>query len=117
VPLERLICGAAGSRLTRSTSERARNGGDLSAAVVGASIRLTTTAHAVEGVLAPIRLGAVPVDEIAAGLLRAGDVVRLDDPQAHRVERVVLVDGRVVVKLRPVGLDVSRFGSCRAASG
>jgi hypothetical protein len=31
----------------------------------------------------------------------------LDDPQAHRVERVVLVDGRVVVELRPVGLDVS----------
>jgi hypothetical protein len=52
------------------------------------------------------RLGAVPVDEVAAGLLRAGDVVRLDDPQAHRVERVVLVDGRVVVELRPVGLDV-----------
>jgi hypothetical protein len=27
-------------------------------------------------------------------------------PQAHRVERAVLVDGRVVVELRPVGLDV-----------
>jgi hypothetical protein len=49
---------------------------------------------------------SVPVDEVAAGDLRAGDVVRLDDPQAHRVERVVLVDGRVVVELRPVGLDV-----------
>jgi hypothetical protein len=32
---------------------------------------------------------------------------RLDDPHAHRVERVVLIDGRVVVELRPVGLDVS----------
>jgi hypothetical protein len=49
----------------------------------------------------------VSVDEIAAGLLRAGDVVRLDDLQAHRVERVVLGDGRVVVELRPVGLDVA----------
>ena len=49
---------------------------------------------------------SVPVDEVAAGDLRAGDVVRLDDPQAHRVERAVLVDGRVVVELRPVGLDV-----------
>jgi hypothetical protein len=47
------------------------------------------------------------VDEVAAGLLLAGGVVRLDDPQAHRVERVVLVDGRVVVELRPVGLDVA----------
>jgi len=45
--------------------------------------------------------------EVAAGVLRAGDVVRLDDLQAHRVERVVLVDDRVVVELRPVGLDVS----------
>jgi hypothetical protein len=47
------------------------------------------------------------VDEVAAGVLRAGDVVRLDDLQAHRVERVVLVDGRVVVELRSVGLDVA----------
>jgi hypothetical protein len=50
---------------------------------------------------------AVPVDEVAAGVLRAGDVVRLDDPQAHRVERVALIDGRVVVELRPAGIDVS----------
>jgi hypothetical protein len=47
------------------------------------------------------------VDEVAAGLLRAGDVVRLDDPQADRVERVVLVASRVVVELCPVGLDVA----------
>lgn len=49
----------------------------------------------------------MPVDDVAAGDLRAGDVVRLEDPQAHRVERVVLVEGRVVVELRPVGLDFS----------
>jgi hypothetical protein len=55
----------------------------------------------------PHTLGAVPVDEVAAGVLRAGDVVRLDDPQAHRVERVVHLGGRVVVELRLVGLDVS----------
>jgi hypothetical protein len=39
--------------------------------------------------------------------LRAGDVVRLDDPQAHRVERIVVVDGCIAVELRPVGLDVA----------
>jgi hypothetical protein len=49
---------------------------------------------------------AVPVDEVAARELRVGDVVRLDDPQAHRVERIVHVDARVVVELRPVGLEV-----------
>jgi hypothetical protein len=47
------------------------------------------------------------MDEVAARDRQAGDVVRLDDPQAHRVERVVLADGRVVVELRPVGLDVA----------
>jgi hypothetical protein len=47
------------------------------------------------------------MDEVAARDLQAGDVVRLDDPQAHRVERVVLVDGRVVVELLPGGLDVA----------
>jgi hypothetical protein len=31
----------------------------------------------------------VPVDEVAACDLPVGDVVRLDDPQAHRVERVM----------------------------
>jgi hypothetical protein len=46
-----------------------------------------------------------PVGEVAAHDLPAGDVVRLDDPQAHRVERVALFDGRVVVELRPVRLD------------
>jgi hypothetical protein len=48
----------------------------------------------------------MPVDEIAARDLRAGDVVRLDDPQAHRVERAVVLGGRVVLDLRPVGLEV-----------
>ena len=33
----------------------------------------------------------VPVDEVAAGDLRAGDVVPFEDLQAQRVERVVLV--------------------------
>ena len=39
------------------------------------------------------------MEAVAAGELRAGDVVRLDDPQAHRVERVVLLDVRVLVEL------------------
>jgi hypothetical protein len=47
-----------------------------------------------------------PIDEVAAGDLAVGDVVRLDDPQAHRVEEVMIVDGRVILDLRPVGLAV-----------
>src|SRR5262245_8315065 len=51
--------------------------------------------------------GAVPIQDVAARDIAAGDVVRLDDPQAQRVERAVHVDGRVVLELRPVGLEVS----------
>ena len=51
--------------------------------------------------------GHVPIEDVAARDLGAGDVVRLDDPQAHRVERVVRLDARVVLELRPVGLSVS----------
>jgi hypothetical protein len=51
-------------------------------------------------------LGIVPVDQVAARTLVVGDVVRLSDPQAHRVERVMIADGRVVLELRPVGLAV-----------
>lgn len=50
--------------------------------------------------------GEVRVNKTAGRKLRAGDVVPLDDPQAHRVERIVLVDGRVVLELRPAGLDM-----------
>jgi hypothetical protein len=50
---------------------------------------------------------AVPIQDVAADDIAAGDVVRLDDPQAQRVERAVHVDGRVVLELRPVGLEVS----------
>jgi hypothetical protein len=48
----------------------------------------------------------VPVDQVAAGTLVVGDVVRLSDPQAHRVERVMIADGRVALELRPLGLAV-----------
>jgi hypothetical protein len=48
----------------------------------------------------------VPIHDVAARDIAAGDVVRLDDPQAQWVARVVHVDGRVVLELRPVGLDV-----------
>jgi hypothetical protein len=50
---------------------------------------------------------AVPMQGVAARDIAAGDVVRLDDPQAQRVARAVHVDGRVVLELRPVGLEVS----------
>jgi hypothetical protein len=49
----------------------------------------------------------VLIEDVAADDIRVGDVVRLDDPQAHRVERVVRVDARVVLELRPVGLQIS----------
>jgi len=49
--------------------------------------------------------GDVPIEDVEAGDLRAGDVVRVDDRQAHRVERVVRVGARVVLEMRPV----SRF--------
>jgi hypothetical protein len=48
---------------------------------------------------------AAPIQDVAARDIAAGDVVRLDDPQAQRVERAVHVDGRVVLELRPVGLE------------
>jgi hypothetical protein len=37
----------------------------------------------------------VPVEEVAARDLRVGDVVRLGDPQAHRVDGVVVIDDSV----------------------
>ena len=48
----------------------------------------------------------MPVELVAARALVLGDVVRLADPQAHRIERVLLTDDRVVLELRPVGLAV-----------
>jgi hypothetical protein len=51
--------------------------------------------------------GQVPIEDVEARDLRAGDVVRLDDPQAQSIERVVHVDGRVVLEMRPVGLEIS----------
>ena len=48
----------------------------------------------------------MPIEDVEAGELRAGDVVRVDDRQAHRVERVVRVGARVVVEMRPVGLEI-----------
>jgi hypothetical protein len=46
----------------------------------------------------------VPVDQVVAGELSVGDVVRVDDPQAHRVERILIAGGQVVLELSPVGL-------------
>jgi hypothetical protein len=66
----------------------------------------------------------VPIDQVPARDLEVGDVVRLGDPQAHRVERLMVADGRVVLELRPVGLAVraavaadtviDRLGSAKA---
>jgi hypothetical protein len=50
---------------------------------------------------------AVPIQDVAACDIAAGDVARPDDPHAQRAERAVHVDGRVVLELRPVGLEVS----------
>ncbi|HYS36806.1 MAG TPA: hypothetical protein VEO01_14385, partial [Pseudonocardiaceae bacterium] len=47
----------------------------------------------------------VPVTEVPAAVLAVGDVGRVDDPQAHRVERILAVAGeRVSLEMRPVGL-------------
>jgi hypothetical protein len=48
----------------------------------------------------------MPVEQVAACCLVVGDIVRLADPQAHRVERVLVVDSGVVVEISPVGLAV-----------
>jgi hypothetical protein len=48
----------------------------------------------------------VPVDQVPARALAVCDVVRLADPQALRVERVLVTDSRVVLEMRPVGLAV-----------
>ena len=48
----------------------------------------------------------MPIEDVAARDIAAGDVVRLDGPQAQLVERAVHVDGRVVLELRPVGLEI-----------
>ena len=49
----------------------------------------------------------MPIQDVAACDIAAGDVVRLDASQAQRAEHAVHVDGRVVLELRPVGLEVS----------
>ena len=47
----------------------------------------------------------VPVTEVPAGVLAVGDVIRVDDPQAHRVERILAVAGETVtLEMRPVDL-------------
>jgi hypothetical protein len=51
--------------------------------------------------------GHVPIEDVVARDIAAGDVVRLDDRQAQQVERAVHADGQVVLELRPVGLEVS----------
>jgi hypothetical protein len=57
----------------------------------------------------------VPIQDVAAHEIAAGDVVRLDDPEAQRVERAAHVDGRVVLELRPVGLEAVGGESRHAA--
>jgi hypothetical protein len=47
----------------------------------------------------------VLVTDVPAGVLAVGDVVRVDDPQGHRVERIVAVAGEgVTLEMRRVGL-------------
>ena len=47
----------------------------------------------------------VPVTECPPRCLPVGDVVRVDDPQGHRVERILAVAGeKVSLEMRPVGL-------------
>jgi hypothetical protein len=47
----------------------------------------------------------VPVTEVPAAVLAVGDVIRVDDPQGHRVERILAIAGeKVSLEMRPVGL-------------
>jgi hypothetical protein len=48
----------------------------------------------------------MPVDQVAAHAVVVGDIVRLADPQAHRIERVQVAESRVVLEIRPIGLAV-----------
>lgn len=49
----------------------------------------------------------MPGEEVAAREVAVGDVVRLHDPQAQRVERVLVDDGQVILEMRPLGLAVA----------
>lgn len=49
----------------------------------------------------------VAIEDVVAGDLRTGDLVRIDDPQAHRIQHLERSDGRIELTLRPVGLDIS----------
>ena len=55
------------------------------------------------GFVSRLRWGRAEIEHVEVGDLRAGDVVRVDDPQAHGVQRVV----RVVLEMWPVGLEIS----------
>jgi hypothetical protein len=59
---------------------------------------------------------SLPVDEVVARNLKVGDVVRLDDPQSHHVERLVIVeDGILVEQKRSVSM--SRCAAGHAVDG
>jgi hypothetical protein len=53
----------------------------------------------------------VPVDRVGGLALVVGDVVRLGEPQAHRVERVMIADGQVVLEVAQLASPFpKRFG-------
>jgi hypothetical protein len=58
----------------------------------------------------------VPVTEVPAGVLAVGEVIRVDDRQGHRVERILAVEGeRVTLGMRPVGLAADALVRVRLA--
>ena len=47
----------------------------------------------------------MPITEIRADQLRIGDLVRVDDPQAHQVLDIsASEDGRITLTVAPIGL-------------
>jgi len=48
----------------------------------------------------------VQIRHLGARDIAAGDIVRLDDRQAQRAQRAVHLDGRIMLELRPVGLEI-----------
>jgi hypothetical protein len=55
-----------------------------------------------------VSVAALLASSSPIGVMQSHAVAKLlVDPQAHRVERAVVVEGRVVLEVRPVRLDVA----------
>ena len=52
------------------------------------------------------RLCRVPITDVPASQVRVGDLIRIDDPQAHQVLDISRGDdGRIALTVAPIGLN------------